>query len=473
MSLCQDAWPPLPALPNAVDERLARGLVRPAEDPPLLCRRLVAPHLQVGLHHDLHSRGVGALDELLEVRDGERAPRLGPFRREGVALQGVPGVDGHPVDTQRGELPEGGGPRVVARLFVPPVHPAAEGGVESGRGPGHSIAARSDAAQGPSRQSSLGRRPPGDELPKRGCGLRAAQGPQRAGRLEADARVLVAESLDQGEGGVLPSRRGSGAEQPRSEKGLVHRLAMKQLAGRRHEARLLAVRGFAGHAHAVLELDLGGSAPPSFPGLAGGGVEAAQLPGEGHGLRGRTRRGAGGQQAEAGEGNREQQRRGQTHADDGSLVPVDLELTWEGDQRFRGRSGSVELTLDGNAQAGASPVQALAFALASCMAIDVVHILTKGRHEPGTVRARLEADRASHRPAAHHRGAPPLLPHGRRARGEGRARDRPVAGEILLGLALAAPGHRVRDVLRGGLVRARPARLTGAEGRLIWRHFRA
>lgn len=73
---------------------------------------------------------------------------------------------------------------------------------------------------------------------------------------------------------------------------------------------------------------------------------------------------------------------------------VDLELTWEGDQRFRGRSGSVELTLDGNAQAGASPVQALAFALAACMAIDVVHILTKGRHEPGTVRARLEADRA-------------------------------------------------------------------------------
>jgi putative redox protein len=73
---------------------------------------------------------------------------------------------------------------------------------------------------------------------------------------------------------------------------------------------------------------------------------------------------------------------------------VDLELIWEGDQRFRGRSGGVELTLDGNAQAGASPVQALAFALAACMAIDVVHILTKGRHQPRTMRARLRADRA-------------------------------------------------------------------------------
>src|SRR5262245_29120954 len=38
---------------------------------------------------------------------------------------------------------------------------------------------------------------------------------------------------------------------------------------------------------------------------------------------------------------------------------------------------------------------------------------------------------------------------GRRARGQDRARDRPLARDLLLGLALAASGHGVRDVFRG------------------------
>ena len=38
------------------------------------------------------------------------------------------------------------------------------------------------------------------------------------------------------------------------------------------------------------------------------------------------------------------------------------------------------MTIDGDSTAGPSPVQALAFALAGCMAADVVYILTKGRH---------------------------------------------------------------------------------------------
>ena len=74
--------------------------------------------------------------------------------------------------------------------------------------------------------------------------------------------------------------------------------------------------------------------------------------------------------------------------------PLAVELAWEGGQRFRGRAGSAEILLDGDANAGPNPVQALALALAGCMAIDVVHILTKGRNEPGALRAHLEADRA-------------------------------------------------------------------------------
>ena len=74
-------------------------------------------------------------------------------------------------------------------------------------------------------------------------------------------------------------------------------------------------------------------------------------------------------------------------------MPLEVELSWEGGQRFLGRAGSNEILLDGDATAGPTPVQALALALAGCMAIDVVHILIKGRHEPRALRAHLQAER--------------------------------------------------------------------------------
>jgi putative redox protein len=52
------------------------------------------------------------------------------------------------------------------------------------------------------------------------------------------------------------------------------------------------------------------------------------------------------------------------------------------------------MTLDGDSQAGPSPMMALAFALAGCMASDVVHILRKGRAELRSLRAQLVARRA-------------------------------------------------------------------------------
>lgn len=57
----------------------------------------------------------------------------------------------------------------------------------------------------------------------------------------------------------------------------------------------------------------------------------------------------------------------------------DLTLSWDGEQRFVGKSGDVSLTMDGKRAAGPSPVQALAFALAGCMGIDVVDVIEKGR----------------------------------------------------------------------------------------------
>lgn len=79
-------------------------------------------------------------------------------------------------------------------------------------------------------------------------------------------------------------------------------------------------------------------------------------------------------------------------------MPLEVELSWERGQVFLARSGSTELRLDSDGKVGPSPVQALAMALAGCMAMDIAHILTKGRHEPRGLRAHLEADRAPAEP---------------------------------------------------------------------------
>jgi putative redox protein len=73
---------------------------------------------------------------------------------------------------------------------------------------------------------------------------------------------------------------------------------------------------------------------------------------------------------------------------------VRVELVWQGDLRFTARTGDIELTLDSAAKAGPSPVQSLAFALASCMAVDVVSILGKGRYEFSAFKAFLTGTRA-------------------------------------------------------------------------------
>ncbi|HUG54609.1 MAG TPA: OsmC family protein [Vicinamibacteria bacterium] len=74
--------------------------------------------------------------------------------------------------------------------------------------------------------------------------------------------------------------------------------------------------------------------------------------------------------------------------------PVEVELAWDGDLRFRGRAGEAAVVVDSDGRAGPSPVQALALALAGCMSVDVVHILQKGRQPLAGLTARLRAERA-------------------------------------------------------------------------------
>jgi len=63
-----------------------------------------------------------------------------------------------------------------------------------------------------------------------------------------------------------------------------------------------------------------------------------------------------------------------------SKPPVTATLTWQGDLKFRAVTRGHELIIDSDSVAGPSPVDALAVALAGCMAIDVADIIVKGRH---------------------------------------------------------------------------------------------
>jgi putative redox protein len=79
-------------------------------------------------------------------------------------------------------------------------------------------------------------------------------------------------------------------------------------------------------------------------------------------------------------------------------APTTVELVWEHDLVLGGKSGEAKMTLDSAAIEGPSPVQALCFALAGCMAMDVVHILRKGRHDLRGLKVELVAERAQDDP---------------------------------------------------------------------------
>lgn len=82
-----------------------------------------------------------------------------------------------------------------------------------------------------------------------------------------------------------------------------------------------------------------------------------------------------------------------------SKPPITVNLTWQGDLIFAGTAATLTLPIDGNAVAGPSPMQLVAFGLAGCMAIDVASIVTRGRHPLAGLSARLDAHRVNAQPA--------------------------------------------------------------------------
>lgn len=83
-------------------------------------------------------------------------------------------------------------------------------------------------------------------------------------------------------------------------------------------------------------------------------------------------------------------------------APTHVDLVWDQDLRFRvafeSSSSPNSLVLDSAGLAGPSPVQALAAALGGCMAMDLVHILTRGRFAVRRLTARLSAHRSDQEP---------------------------------------------------------------------------
>jgi putative redox protein len=78
--------------------------------------------------------------------------------------------------------------------------------------------------------------------------------------------------------------------------------------------------------------------------------------------------------------------------------PTVVDLTWRQDLILDGTSDKASMTLDSSGLAGPSPVQALGFALAGCMTMDVAYILAKGRQPFRAMRSHLVADRAQEDP---------------------------------------------------------------------------
>jgi putative redox protein len=73
--------------------------------------------------------------------------------------------------------------------------------------------------------------------------------------------------------------------------------------------------------------------------------------------------------------------------------PITATLTWLGDLKFRAATPRTEIILDSDSTAGPSPPEAVAMALAGCMAIDVADIVLKGRHPLKSLEARITGAR--------------------------------------------------------------------------------
>jgi len=76
---------------------------------------------------------------------------------------------------------------------------------------------------------------------------------------------------------------------------------------------------------------------------------------------------------------------------------MSLSLIWDSDLNFHA-DGGPELKLASSSPDAYSPMQILAHAIMGCMAMDIVHILKKGRHDLKALSVAFEGERAADHP---------------------------------------------------------------------------
>jgi putative redox protein len=77
---------------------------------------------------------------------------------------------------------------------------------------------------------------------------------------------------------------------------------------------------------------------------------------------------------------------------------MSVSLSWDHALEFSGEAGKHELGIDGASYTAPSPMQLLAISLAGCMAIDVVHILTRGHQTITALNTTFTGERAPEEP---------------------------------------------------------------------------
>jgi putative redox protein len=77
---------------------------------------------------------------------------------------------------------------------------------------------------------------------------------------------------------------------------------------------------------------------------------------------------------------------------------VSLSLDWKGDLKFANGPGSPAIELHSSTHGVTSPVHALAYAVMACMAMDVVHVVEKGRHSLKAMTVKFHGQRAAEHP---------------------------------------------------------------------------
>ncbi len=81
-----------------------------------------------------------------------------------------------------------------------------------------------------------------------------------------------------------------------------------------------------------------------------------------------------------------------------SKPPMTVSLTWDHALEFTGEAGKHEVGIDGASYTAPSPMVLLAMSLAGCMAIDLVHILTRGHHTVTALSTVFTGERAPEEP---------------------------------------------------------------------------